>query len=106
MKNRMRMTIALLLAVCMMAVPAAVFADAEPTLDGVHDQSVMAGTEFDALAGVTAADAEGEDEDRHRRKDEEGQQQPAAEDHRCKRREYRKHREVHAGRRLRLVRRE
>ena len=62
MKNRMRMIFALLLAVCMTALPVLVSAEgAEPTLDGVHDQSVMAGTEFDALAGVTAADAEGGD---------------------------------------------
>ncbi len=59
--NKLRKIAALLLAVCMMTVPVLVFADAEPTLDGVHDQSVMAGTEFDALAGVTAADAEGAD---------------------------------------------
>ncbi len=52
---------ALLLAVCMLAAHIPAFADAEPTLEGVHDQSVMAGTEFDALAGVTASDAEGAD---------------------------------------------
>ena len=45
----------------MLVVPLLVSAEAGPTLEGVHDQSVMAGTEFDALAGVTAADAEGGD---------------------------------------------
>ena len=52
---------ALLLALCMMTVPMLAMADAEPTFDGVHDQSVMAGTEFDALEGITAQDAEGND---------------------------------------------
>ncbi len=61
MKNWMSRISALLLALCMMAVPVLGLADGAPTLDGVHDQSVMAGTEFDALAGVTAADAEGAD---------------------------------------------
>ena len=60
MRNKLRMILALLLAVCMM-MPALSLAEGDPTLDGVHDQSVMAGTEFDALAGVTAADAEGND---------------------------------------------
>ena len=60
MSKKLRTILALLLAVCMM-VPALAMADGEPTLDGVHDQSVMAGTEFDALAGVTATDAEGND---------------------------------------------
>ena len=62
MSNKLRMIFALLLAVCMMTMPALVSAeDAGPVLDGVHDQSVMAGTEFDALEGITAADAEGGD---------------------------------------------
>ena len=62
MSNKLRMIFALLLAVCMMTMPALVSAeDAGPVLDGVHDQSVMAGTEFDALDGITAADAEGGD---------------------------------------------
>ncbi len=52
---------ALLLALCMLASLAAVSAEGEPELHGVHDQSVMAGTEFDALAGVTATDADGND---------------------------------------------
>ncbi len=52
---------ALLLTVCMLAVTVLAAADGDPTLDGVHDQSVMAGTEFDALAGVTATDSEGND---------------------------------------------
>ena len=60
MKNMMKV-ISALLAVCMMAVPVLGLADGAPELNGVHDQSVMAGTEFDALAGVTAADAEGND---------------------------------------------
>ena len=60
MKNRLRMILVLLLAVCM-TMPVLAAAEGDPTLDGVHDQSVMAGTEFDALAGVTAADAEGND---------------------------------------------
>ena len=38
MKNTMRMIAALLLAVCMMAVPVLGFADGAPTLDGVHDR--------------------------------------------------------------------
>ena len=53
--------VALLLAVCMMGLPVLAIADAEPTFDGIRDQSVMAGTEFDALDGITAADAEGSD---------------------------------------------
>ncbi|MDO5327306.1 MAG: hypothetical protein Q4G00_11395, partial [Clostridia bacterium] len=53
--------VALLLAVCMMGLPVLAIADAEPTFDGIRDQSVMAGTEFDALDGITAADAEGND---------------------------------------------
>jgi hypothetical protein len=61
MRNMMRKIIPLLLAVCMFALPVLASADGEPVLDGVHDQSVMAGTEFDALAGVTAADSEGAD---------------------------------------------
>jgi len=52
---------ALLLTVCVLAVPMLASADGDPVLDGVHDQSVMAGTEFDALAGITATDAEGGD---------------------------------------------
>lgn len=59
--NMLRKMTALLLTLCMLVMPMLAFADAEPTLDGIHDQSVMAGTEFDALAGVTAADAEGND---------------------------------------------
>ncbi len=59
--NKLKKIAALLLAVCIMAVPVLVFADGEPTLEGVRDQTVMAGTEFDALAGVTATDAEGTD---------------------------------------------
>ena len=61
MSNNMKRAFALLLALCMMAVPVMVSAASEPVFDGVHDQSVMAGTEFDALAGITAADAEGAD---------------------------------------------
>ncbi len=59
MRNEMRRILALLLVVSLLAVPMLVSAASEPTFDGVHDQSVMAGTEFDALAGITAADAEG-----------------------------------------------
>lgn len=51
----------LLLAVCLLALPVFASADGEPTIDGVHDQSVMAGTEFDALAGITAAGGDGGD---------------------------------------------
>ena len=61
MSNNMKRAFALLLALCMMAVPVMVSAASEPVFDGVHDQSVMAGTEFDALAGITAADADGAD---------------------------------------------
>jgi len=53
--------LSLLLAVCLLALPVFASADGEPTLDGVHDQSVMAGTEFDALAGVTATGSDGSD---------------------------------------------
>ncbi|MBR6029393.1 MAG: hypothetical protein IKP40_09910 [Clostridia bacterium] len=59
MKRMMRMILALTLAMSLMAMPVMVSAD--PVLDGVHDQSVMAGTEFDALAGVTATDSDGSD---------------------------------------------
>ncbi len=61
MKNRLHQIISLLLAVCMLAAAGLAFAEGAPTLDGVHDQSVMAGTEFDALAGITATDAAGTD---------------------------------------------
>jgi hypothetical protein len=61
MKNRLHKIISLLLAVCMLATAGLAFADDAPVLDGVHDQSVMAGTEFDALAGITATDASGAD---------------------------------------------
>ena len=61
MKNRLHKIISLLLAVCMLAAAGLAFAEGAPALDGVHDQSVMAGTEFDALAGVTATDAAGAD---------------------------------------------
>ncbi len=53
--------LSLLLAVCLLALPVFASADGELTLDGVHDQSVMAGTEFDALAGVTATGSDGGD---------------------------------------------
>ena len=53
--------LSLLLAVCLLALPVFASADGEPTIDGVHDQSVMAGTEFDALAGVTATGSDGGD---------------------------------------------
>ena len=53
--------LSLLLAVCLLALPVFASADGEPTIDGVHDQSVMAGTEFDALAGITAAGGDGGD---------------------------------------------
>lgn len=53
--------LSLLLAVCLLALPVFASAEGEPTLDGVHDQSVMAGTEFDALAGVTATGSDGSD---------------------------------------------
>ncbi len=61
MRNEMRKILALLLALSLLAVPMLASAASEPTFEGVHDQSVMAGTEFDALAGITAADAEGND---------------------------------------------
>ena len=61
MRNMMKGIVSLLLAVCMLALPVLSLAEGEPTLDGVRDQSVMAGTEFDALDGVTAADAAGGD---------------------------------------------
>ena len=61
MRNEMRRILALLLALSLLAVPMLATAASEPTFEGVHDQSVMAGTEFDALAGITAADAEGND---------------------------------------------
>ena len=61
MKNTLKRIFALLLTLCMMTMPLLASADTEPTFDGVHDQSVMAGTEFDALAGITATDAEGAD---------------------------------------------
>ena len=60
MKNKLTMILALLLAVCVM-MPALALAEGDLILDGVRDQSVMAGTEFDALAGITATDAEGND---------------------------------------------
>ena len=60
MKKRSRI-LSLLLAVCLLTLPVFVAAEGEPTLDGVHDQSVMAGTEFDALAGITAAGGDGSD---------------------------------------------
>ena len=60
MKKRSRI-LSLLLAVCLLTLPVFVAAEGEPTLDGVHDQSVMAGTEFDALAGVTATGSDGSD---------------------------------------------
>ena len=60
MSSKLRMILAVLLAVALV-MPGLALADGDPVLDGVHDQSVMAGTEFDALAGVTAADAEGND---------------------------------------------
>ena len=60
MKKRSRI-LSLLLAVCLLALPVFASAEGEPTLDGVHDQSVMAGTEFDALAGVTATGSDGSD---------------------------------------------
>ena len=44
--------LSLLLAVCLLNLPVFASADGEPTLDGVHDQSVMAGTEFDPRAGL------------------------------------------------------
>ncbi len=53
--------LALTLALCMTALPMLAAAEGEPVLNGVRDQSVMAGTEFDALDGVTATDAEGGD---------------------------------------------
>ena len=59
MRNMLRTILALALALCMLSVP--MLASAEPTLEGVHDQSVMAGTEFDALAGITATDSDGSD---------------------------------------------
>ena len=59
--KKLRRIISLLLTLSLLAVPMLSLAEAEPTLEGVHDQSVMAGTEFDALAGVTAADAAGGD---------------------------------------------
>ena len=59
--NKLTKIVALLLTVCMMTVPMLALADAEPVFDGVRDQSVMAGTEFDALAGITAQDAAGND---------------------------------------------
>jgi len=59
--KKLRKTFALLLAVCMMSLPTLVPAEGEPALEGVHDQSVMAGTEFDALDGITAVDGEGND---------------------------------------------
>ena len=59
MRNRLHKIIALLLTVCMLAGTGLAFAEGAPTLTGVHDQSVMAGTEFDALAGITAADPAG-----------------------------------------------
>ncbi len=57
---KLRTILALLLALCL-TMPMMAFADGEPVLNGIRDQSVMAGTEFDALDGVTAADAEGND---------------------------------------------
>ena len=61
MRNKLHTLIALVLTVCLLAAVVPAFADGAPTLTGVQDQSVMAGTEFDALAGVTAADAAGAD---------------------------------------------
>ncbi len=61
MKNRLQKILSLLLTVCMLAAAGLAVAEGGPTLEGVHDQSVMAGTEFDALAGITAADAAGAD---------------------------------------------
>ena len=46
MRKRLHIILSLLLAVCMLAAAGLAFADGTPTLDGVHDQSVMAGTEF------------------------------------------------------------
>ncbi len=60
MKTKLRLIAALLLALCMLA-GTGLAEEGGPTLTGVHDQSVMAGTEFDALAGVTATDTSGAD---------------------------------------------
>ena len=57
----MRRTFAVLLSLCL-ALGATACGQSgdntEPEISGVQDQSVMAGTEFDAMAGVTATDAE------------------------------------------------
>ena len=58
--NTLKKIAALLLTVCMLTMPMLALAD-EPTFNGVRDQTVMAGTEFDALEGITAQDAEGND---------------------------------------------
>ena len=58
MKNKLRTLVALLLTACLLTAAGTVFAEGgATTISGVHDQSVMAGTEFDALDGVTATDA-------------------------------------------------
>ena len=61
MRNRLHKIISLLLALCMLSAAGLAFAEGAPKLTGVHDQSVMAGTEFDALAGVSATDGAGND---------------------------------------------
>ena len=61
MRNRLHKMISLLLALCMLSAAGLAFAGGAPKLTGVHDQSVMAGTEFDALAGVSATDGAGND---------------------------------------------
>ena len=61
MRNRLHKMISLLLALCMLSAAGLAFAEGAPKLTGVHDQSVMAGTEFDALAGVSATDGAGND---------------------------------------------
>ena len=61
MRCKLRILTALMLAVCLAAAAGTVSAEGGPKLTGVHDQSVMAGTEFDALEGITATDAAGGD---------------------------------------------
>ncbi len=64
MKNNVRKALALLLSLVCVLVPASCAKEESggentaPTIAGVADQTVMAGTEFNALAGVTASDKE------------------------------------------------
>ena len=61
MKRLLAIVLCLVMMFSIVACASSTDSEGSPEINGVADKTVEAGTEFDAMAGITAIDANGED---------------------------------------------